>query len=79
MWIMSKYQFIISSFGNTFHFPLEEEKLFLFGRFVANRWLNKLKHDQKLSMELFGSEQPGLKERILRNNSSLQSLSSRDL
>lgn len=29
-------------------------------RFVANRWLNQLKNDRKLEMELFGSEQPGL-------------------
>ncbi|CAF1064509.1 unnamed protein product [Rotaria sordida] len=27
-------------------------------RFVANRWLSATKHDQKLSVELFGSEQP---------------------
>lgn len=30
-------------------------------RFVANRWLNQLKNDRKLEMELFGSEQPGNK------------------
>ncbi|CAF0819854.1 unnamed protein product [Rotaria sp. Silwood1] len=27
-------------------------------RFVANRWLSVTKHDQKLSVELFGSEKP---------------------
>ncbi|CAF0906528.1 unnamed protein product [Adineta steineri] len=29
-------------------------------RFVANRWLNQLKNDRKLDIELFGSEQPAV-------------------
>ncbi|CAF3803025.1 unnamed protein product [Rotaria sordida] len=29
-------------------------------RFVANRWLSRLKNDQKLEAELFGSEQPAV-------------------
>ncbi|UJR35879.1 hypothetical protein I4U23_028622 [Adineta vaga] len=29
-------------------------------RFVANRWLNHLKNDRKLEVELFGSEQPAV-------------------
>ena len=36
---------------------------------MANRWLNKLKNDRKLSVELFGSEQPGLKMQFIGTNS----------
>jgi len=40
----------------------------LLNRFVANRWLNKLKNDRKLEVELFGSEQPGLIIKNIKNS-----------
>jgi hypothetical protein len=48
---------------NIFLLIINFNKKYYSNRFVANRWLNQSKNDQKLEMELFGSEQPGLNKR----------------